>query len=307
MGNILFNADILAATFRIATPILLAALGGILCQRAGVFNIGLEGMMLVGSFSGIAAIQFAGGSMWAGLVGAMIAGLFISLIFAIVIINFKADHIIASIGINLLSLGLTTFLLKTLFGASGSFRPEVMNKMSVIKIPLIKDIPIIGPAIGIQHPITYFALIMVAITAIILFRTSFGLSIRSVGEMPEAARTAGIKPELVKFIVILWSGALCGLAGAHLSISIVSEFSANMVQGRGFTAFTAVIFGGAHPILTWLVTLLFGFADALGIRIELEGIGLSPSILKMYPYILAIIVLTISAAIQKKRRNGVKF
>lgn len=303
MSDLIFNSDLLAATIRIATPVTLAALGGLMCQRAGVFNIALEGFMLIGSFAGIAFTEAAGGNVLIGLIGAMLATAITSILFGIVVVWFKANHIIAGIGINLLGFGLTSFLVKALFDSAGSFRPSVMHAIPILEIPLLKDIPFIGPAIGIHHPVTYLSIAMVAITSIILFKTPFGLAIMSVGESPDAARTAGIRPERVQLMVIIWAGALCGLAGAHLSTGIVSEYSNNMVQGRGFTAFSAVIFGNANPLLTWLVSLLFGFADALGIRIEIQNTGLPPSLLKMFPYILAIVVLTVSSAIRQKRHK----
>lgn len=301
MDNI-FDASVISAMFRIATPLTLAALGGLMCQKAGVFNIALEGFMLVGAFAGVAFVQ-ATGSAFIGLVGAMIFGALISALFALAVVKFKADHIIAGIAINIMSLGLTSYLLKAIFSVQGSIRLGEYTKVPNVKIPIIGDIPGIGEAIGMQSIVTYVSILLVIITIVIINKTSYGLNVRSLGESEDAALTAGVKPSRIKWSVILISGLLCGLAGAYLSTSVVSEFSENMVQGRGFNAFTAVVFGNANPLATWLVTLLFGFADAIGIRIELAGTGIPPSIVKMFPYLLAIVALTVSAAFNNSKHK----
>lgn len=296
--------ETLASMIRIATPLMLAALGGLLCQRAGVFNIALEGFMLMGAFAGIVFVDFSGGSVWIGFLGAMLIGVMYSGIFALFVTRFKANHIISSIAINILSLGLTSYLLRAMFDVQGVVNPRNINKLANINIPIIKDIPILG-AISGQSVVTYFAFIMAIVTYILLFKTEFGLNISAVGESEDAARTAGKNPSTIRGIVILISGALSGLAGAYLSTVVVSQFSEDMVQGRGFTAFTSVVFGSAHPIATSLVTLFFGLADAIGIRIELMGIGISPSIIKMFPFTLAILALAISSYTRKLQKQGV--
>jgi simple sugar transport system permease protein len=289
---------------RIATPIILMALGGLLCQRAGVFNIAMEGFALIGAFFGVAFVQISGGNVYIGFLGAMVLGLLFSAIFALFVTRFKANHIIASIAMNMLGLGLTSYLLRALFDVQGRLAPDTINKLPLITIPVIKDIPILSSLSG-QSVITYITIILVILVYIMLFKTKTGLSICAVGESENAATTAGIKPNKVRWLVILISGVLCGLAGAYLSTVIVSQFSENMVAGRGFTAFTAFAFGNAHPIWSSLVGLLFGIAEAIGIRIELAGIAVSPSIIKMFPYALAIIALTISSYTSKLKVSGV--
>lgn len=298
----IFDASVISAMLRIATPLTLAALGGLMCQKAGVFNIALEGFMLVGAFAGVAFVQ-ATGSAFIGLVGAMIFGMLISALFALAVVKFKADPIISGIAINIMSLGLTSYMLKALFSVQGSIRLGEYVKVPNIKIPLISDIPGVGEAIGSQSIVTFVSIILVIVIMIVMNKTSYGLNVRSLGESESAALTAGVKPSRVKWSVILISGVLCGLAGAYLSTSVVSEFSENMIQGRGFNAFTAVVFGNANPIATWLVTLLFGFADAIGIRIELAGTGIAPSLVKMFPYLLAIVALTVSAALNNSKHK----
>jgi simple sugar transport system permease protein len=301
MDMILMINDILAASIRIATPITLAALGGILCQKAGIFNIALEGMMLVGAFAVICGIKLSGGNVWIGLIFAMFAGGMFSLIFAFTVIKLKANQIISGIAINLLALGLTSFLLNAIFKTSGSLRPDVINKIMPIKLMAIKGVPIIGGIFAEQNVITYISFAFIIITSLLLYKTSFGLSVSAVGELPSAATTAGVNPNKIYLLVIIWSGVLCGLGGAYISSVMVSEFTENMIQGRGFTAFTALVFGGSNPLLTWIVSILFGFADALGIRIELSSLDFPSSILKMFPYILSVCALALSSYLRTKR------
>lgn len=295
--------DILSSMIRIATPLTLMALGGLLCQKAGVFNIALEGFSLIGAFAGIAFVQVTGGNVYMGMLGAIICGMLFSCIYALFVTRFKANYIIASIAMNMMGLGLTSFLLRTLFQVQGRLAPDVINKLDPINIPILNNIPILSSLSG-QSIVTYVTILLVVIVYIVLFKTKAGLSICAVGESEDAATTAGIKPNKVRWKVILISGALCGLAGAYLSTVIVSQFSENMVAGRGFNAFTAFAFGNAHPIWTTLVTLLFGIAEAIGIRIELAGMNISPSIIKMFPYVLAIIALTVSSYTNKLKLSG---
>lgn len=302
--NIAIISDTLASTIRIATPLLLMALGGLLCQRAGVFNIALEGFSLIGAFAAIAVVQFTGGNVWIGLFGAAVVGAVYSSLYALFVTRFKANHIIASIAMNTLAAGLTSYLLRSMFEVQGAYSPDNINKLDMIQIPVLKNIPILNCLSG-QSIMTYFAIAMVAVIYILLFRTKAGLNICAVGESEDAAKTAGVRPGLVRLQVILASGALCGLAGAYLSTISVSQFSEDMVQGRGFNAFTAFVFGNAHPAATALVSLLFGFADAIGIRIELIGMNIPPSIIKMFPYILAIVALAISSYTMKLKVKGV--
>lgn len=296
--------ETLASMLRIATPLMLMSLGGLLCDRAGIFNIALEGFALIGAFAAIAVVQFTGGSVWAGLLGAALTGALYSALYGVFVIKFKANHIIASIAMNMLGTGLTAYLLRAIFGVQGAYSPDAIHKLGMIQIPVIKDIPILSCLSG-QSIVTYLTILLVILAYIILFKTKVGLSIRAVGESEEGSRTAGIRPSLVKWQVILMSGALCGIAGAYLSTISVSQFSENMIQGRGFTAYTAFVFGGSHPIFASLVSLLFGLADAVGIRVELIGLDIPPSVISMFPYLLAILALAISSYAAKLRVMGV--
>ncbi len=291
----LFNFSVLSSMLRIATPLTIAAIGCLLCQRAGIVNFAMEGFMLMGAFVGVAAVIYSNGNVWIGYLFALLSGALLSALFALAVVNFKANQIISGIAINLLSSGLTTYLVRTIFHVQGTITADNIQKLQPIHFPLLDQIPVIGKALNSQTIIVYMAIAAIIITNLVLFKTEVGLNIRSQGESEDAVKTAGLNPRKIQWGVILVSGALSGIAGAYLSTTIVSSFTIDMIQGRGFNTFTAVVFGNSHPIAVWLVTLLFGYADAVGIQIELMDIGISPSIVKMFPYILAIIALTISS------------
>lgn len=299
----IFNLDVLSAMMRIATPVMLAALGGLMCHKAGLVNIAMEGMMLLGSFGAIVFVQIFAGNVLMGYLGAVLFSTLIALLLAVVVLKFNANQIIASIAINLLAAGVTAFLLHAAFGTKGSLTPDVINKIPPVNIPFLENIPVINELFNNQYPLVYVTIIMAVVLTLLLYKTPYGLNLRSVGESESAAQTAGLNVKRIQLGAFIWSGVLCGLAGAYLSTSMVSEFTENMVQGRGFTAFTAIAFADGNPVVSSLVALLFGFAEALGIRIELAGVGLSSQIIQMFPYILALIVLTISAFVRARRRK----
>ena len=303
--DMFLNAGLWVSMLRTATPIALAAMGGALCQKAGVFNIALEGHMLVGAFAGISVVHYAGGNVSIGLLGAMLFCVLYSAIYGTALIRFKANHIIASIAMNIMALGLTSYLLRAIFRVQGSVRPAQISKLAPIRLPLIDDIPFLGEIISRQNILTYFMVVVVILTHILLNKTRAGLNICSAGESEDAAETAGVNPDAERWRVILICGGLCGLAGAYLSTNIVSQFSENMVQGRGFSAFTAVAFSDANPISAFLVSLLFGLASAISIRLELMGTAISPSIIEMFPFVLAIAALALNSYSGKLKRLGI--
>ena len=303
--NITALNDIISASVRIATPITLAALGGVFCQKAAIFNIGLEGMMLVGSFAVICGQIAFPGSIAAGMLFAIAAGIALSLLFALAVLRFDANQIITGIGINLLGVGLTSFLLRAVYDTQGTLRAEVMGKLPTISLPVLKDVPILGGIFGEQNLLTYIFL-MVLVTALLLYQTPFGISACAIGELPESVATSGVKPKRIQLLAILWSGLLCSVAGTYLSTVSVTGFTEDMVQGRGFTAFSALIFGNGNPFVTWAVSILFGFADALGIRVELNSAGMSSSIIKMFPYLLSVAALAVSCYAREASRRKKK-
>jgi len=283
----LITVGLFASAIRMATPIAFAALGGIFSERAGIINIGLEGMMLTCAFSAVAATHFLG-NPWIGVLFGLLVGALLGLLHGVITIRFSGNQIVSGTGINILALGLTAFMSQVIWRSRGA--SEAVQGIDPISIPLIKDIPIIGDIIGVHSPFVYILIISVAISYIILFKTPFGLRIRAVGEHPAAADTAGVNVFRTKYYCLIISGILAGLGGAFLSLGHLNLFAWGMTGGRGFIALAAMIFGGWMPLGAFGASLLFGLSDALQMRLQTLGI-LPPQIVLTIPYILTIIVL----------------
>lgn len=292
----ILTVSLFASTIRAATPLVLAALGGIFSERSGVVNIALEGIMLIGAFFAM-MISFYGSqlglpplvSALSGMVGAIIFGFLISMIHAVVSIRFRADQVVSGVAINILALGLTGFLLQLIFKTSGN-SPSVPN-LSAAPIPGLASIPILGPIFFNQPPIVYIALLAVPITSFVLFKTPLGLRLRSVGEHPKAADTVGVNVFSLRYLGVGLSGVLAGLGGAYLSIGQLNIFTEGMTNGRGFIALAAVIFGKWNPWGALGACLLFGFADAIQISLQNAGVNIPSDFLLMLPYILTLVAL----------------
>jgi len=283
----LITVGLFASAIRMATPIAFAALGGIFSERAGIINIGLEGMMLTCAFSAVATTHFLG-NPWLGVLFALLIGALLGLLHGLITIKFAGNQIVSGTGINILALGLTAFMSQVIWGSRGA--SDAVQGIDPISIPLIKDIPIIGGIIGVHSPLVYILIISVAISYIILFKTPFGLRIRAVGEHPAAADTAGVNVFKTKYYCLIISGMLAGFGGAFLSLGHLNLFAWGMTGGRGFIALAAMIFGGWKPLGAFGASLLFGFSDALQMRLQTLGV-LPPQIILTIPYILTIIVL----------------
>jgi len=276
----------LASTIRNATPLGFAALGGLFSERSGVINIGLEGMMLISAFAGVAGAN-ATGSTVLGLLVAMAVGLLFGLIHAVASITFEADQIISGIAINLLALG-GTGLLMVLFFGSGGTSPRI-DTFPTIEIPLLSDIPVIGAAFT-QSILVYLLYALVPLSWWVLYRSRFGLRLRAVGEVPEAVDTAGVSVFRLRYIGVSLSGVLAGLGGAFLSMSLLSAFTEGMTNGRGFIALAALIFGRWNPIGAFGAAMLFGFAQAVVFRGGI-GVTIDQEFIEMFPYLLVIVAL----------------
>lgn len=280
------NATVLAAALRMATPLIFTSLGGIFAERSGVINIGLEGMMLVGAFTGMLTSYFTG-QPWLGLIGALIAGALMGLVHAVAAVTYKVNQVVSGTAINIFAVGVTVFLLRWIFDVAGT-SPSV-SRVPVVTIPLVNRIPVIGQIVGTHNIMVYLALVLVVIVHIFLFKTVWGLRLRSVGEHPKAADTVGIDVFLTRYLAVITSGALAGLGGAYLSIAHLSRFGDQMTAGRGFIALAAMIFGKWTPFGALGASLLFGFANAVQMR--LQELGIPSQFVQMVPYILTMIAL----------------
>jgi len=278
--------QLLASTIRNATPLVFAALGGMFSERCGVVNIGLEGLMLISAFAGVVG-AFLSGSAVVALAFALAAGLVFALIHALMCVTFEADQIISGTAINLLALGGTGFLMVSVFGAGGT-SPRVEG-FGEVPIPLLSSIPVVGPALFSQSVLVYLMYVMVPATFFVLFRTPFGLRLRATGESPEAVDTAGISVGRMRYYGVALSGLLASLGGIYLSMGILSAFTENMTNGRGFIALAALIFGRWNPIGAAGAALLFGFALAVTFSAPQEAIP--NEFLQMIPYVLTIVAL----------------
>jgi general nucleoside transport system permease protein len=277
---------LLASTIRNSTPLIFAALGGMFSERSGVVNIGLEGLMLISAFAGVVGASLSGSAL-VGLGFALAAGLIFALIHALMCITFEADQIISGTAINLLALGGTGFLMVQIFGSGGT-SPRVPG-FEDVAIPLLSDIPLIGPALFNQSLLVYLMYILIPITWFVVFRTPFGLRLRATGEVPEAVDTAGVSVTRMRYYGVALSGLLAACGGVYLSMGILSAFTEGMTNGRGFIALAALIFGRWNPIGAAGAALLFGFALAVTYQVPQEVIPLE--FIQMLPYILTIVAL----------------
>ncbi len=271
--------DFAAQTLRIAVPYLLAAAGGVLSERAGLVGLSLEGYMLGGAFCA-AVGSYAAGSPWAGVAAAVAGGALLAYLYAVSSIRFRGDQVVVGIAINLLAVGLTRFFLRLIFDSSSNS-------------PRIPGFTVKGSGTGfgalLQNPLVWVGLVVIPLTAWLLYRTPFGLRVRAVGEHPVAAASVGVPVARVRYLAVLLSGVLAGLAGAYLALD-QHQFTDSMTNGRGFIALAATIFGRWDPVRAGLACLLFAAAETL--QIQLQGTNVIPSqFVEMIPYVLTIIAL----------------
>lgn len=298
----IFNYSLIHATIRASTPILYATLAAVITQQADILNVGIEGIMLTSAFTAVSVSYFTGSWLLAVL-AAMLVGLAVAGIIGIAHLKYKGDVFAVGMTVNILALALTRFFLNYIFQTNGNFYSEKI-------VPIPKNISIfVNNEILDSIFNNYFLFEIIEIALVfslwyLLFRTIWGLRLRSVGAFPLAAETAGINAFRKKMEVILYSGLIGGLGGAHLSLGYSTMFVENMTNGRGFMGVAAMYFGQANPVIAWLGTLLFGLADSVGSR--LQAYGIAPQFILMIPYITTVLVLAISLSRKIKKEMMLK-
>lgn len=279
---------ILSAMVRLAAPLLLASLGGLFTARAGIINLALEGIMLMGAFTAFAG-AYLSGSLLVGFLCAMLGGVMMALILGYLSINALADQTVAGVGINIAALGLTSYLFKVYFTGKGIFKVPTFNQIS---IPYLSEIPVIGTAFFNQNLLVYLAFGLVPVVWYILYRTPIGLTIRATGEHPKAVDTLGGNVTWIRYLCIILLGCLAGIGGASLTIGQTGFFAENITAGKGYISLATIIFGGFTPFGSLGASLLFGFSEGLQLRLQTAGAVIPHQFLTMLPYVLTMIALT---------------
>lgn len=292
----IFHVNTLTSTLRLATPIALAAMAGTLSERVGVINLALEAKLLAGAFAGAYA-SYVTGSAWLGVGAAVLAGVLIGALLGLFTLRWRANHVVAGIGLNILALGLTTWLLQVIWGSRGT--SPVVPDLPGWSIPGLQAVPLLGPLLSGHSPLVYVMLLAGPLLWVWLFKTPGGLRARMIGEHPEAADTVGIPVRRTQFLLLLAAGALAALGGAQLSLGHLSWFSQNMSAGRGYMALAANVFGRWNPVGGWLAALLFALTDALQMRVQTLPNAWPTELVQMLPYLLTIFV--VAGAFKKAR------
>jgi simple sugar transport system permease protein len=287
--NFMPLVDVVRGTFLAALPLIFGALAGVLCERSGVVNVAIEGQLLAGAFAG-ALLGSVAGSAWLGLFGGIIGGVLISALLAWFSIRYLVDQVVLGVVLNLLALGLTGFVYEQLMRTD----PAKYNqppRFPVWEIPLLSDIPVLGPAIFTGNIFLFLGLALVVVVNVALFRTRWGLRTRSVGEHPAAADTVGIKVLRLRYYNVLLAGVVAGIGGAYFTLGWVSQFGKNMVGGKGFIALAALIFGRWSPTGALFAALFFGFADKLSGYLASIASPIPSDFLAMLPYLATVLAV----------------
>ena len=288
-----FISNLLLATVRMSIPLIFIALGELYSERAGMVNIGLEGLAAIGSLIGF-LITFITGNIWLGILCGALAGVLVNMIYAFATVTLCADHTVYGMAINIFAPALASFIYRVYFG-NGSDLSQI-DLMKTVQIPVLKDIPFIGSLLFDQTPMVYLAFLLVIVTVIFFGKTRAGLNYRSVGEHPQASATLGINVIRTKYLACVICGALSGIGGAYLTTCYSNTYTEGNIAGRGFIALAAVIFGRWSGGGVLVACLFFGFCDALQIRLQVASIGIPYQFFQMIPYLATIIALSIIGA-----------
>ncbi|EXG84864.1 putative ABC-type transport system, permease component [Clostridium sp. ASBs410] len=297
-----FIVDFLFMWIRVATPILLTSLGAVICERTGVVNLGLDGIMLISALFGVLGSAWGGNLFW-GLVAGVGAALIVSGVFAYFHLMLKANAVLCGTAVNTIAGGLTVFVLQLATGEKGSSSSLKSFSFPAVNIPIIKDIPVLGDILSGHNVITYFAFFMVIMISVFLYRTPMGLRMRAVGENPSAASSVGQNVVKIRFLAILLCGVMAGMGGMYLSMGYLSMFTRDMVAGRGFIALAACAMGQATPVGALISSMVFSFFDGLSNILQL--LQIPSEFVQMLPYGATILGLTVYS-IQKQRQKNKK-
>ena len=290
--------SILATAVRMGTILLLAALGELIVERAGVLNLSVEGMMLSGAFGGFVGAYYTN-SLWLGVLSAILAGLLVSALFGLLAIILQIDQTVSGLTVNIFAAGLTFYLYRALFPNVGATNIPALKPFSVFQIPFLSDIPIIGKILFSQYALSYLAFFLMLLVAFYLYRTKSGLILRTLGENPRVVDMKGINVMRYQFLAVLFGGMMAGLAGSFITLASVGIFVADITSGRGWLAIAIVIFGDWKPVKILWASLFFGFIDALQMQLQALGVQLPFQLFLAMPYIL-----TTLAVFLARKRSG---
>ncbi len=290
--DILISASFWTAVIRIASPLIFAALGELICERAGVLNLGIEGIMVVGAFAGWLTV-YLGGGLWFGVAVAMLAGMGFGLVHGVLTVPFGLSQHVVGLGITLLATSLTYYCYRLALPEVTS--PPKIDAFQPIEIPMLSEIPVLGPALFNQTPLTYLAFILVLVISLILYRTPVGLAVRAAGENPAAVEAQGLNVTAIRIAAVMIGSGLMAVGGAFLTMSAFNSFFFEMINGRGWICIALVVFGSWKPGKTLMGALLFAAFDALQIRVQQTPLGadIPYQIFLMAPYILSILALVL--------------
>ena len=297
--NIIFSPAFVYAIIRLTTPILFGTLGAMITQRAGVTNLALEGTMLFASLFGVLGSAYSG-SAFVGVLSAILIAVIVSVVLAYFTLELDAEMRLACVAINLLATGATVFLLYIITGDKSMSSSLLSYRVPTVNIPIIQNIPVLGPMLSGHNLLTYIAFFMVLVVQIFLFHTPVGLRLRAVGENPDAAASVGISVIRTKFFALMICGVLCGLGGAYMSMGYMSMFTRDMVAGRGYIAMAASNVGGQAPLGGMLAAVLFGIFDALANN--MQQFDIPAELIQTIPYIATIVFLGISSYRKKEAK-----
>jgi simple sugar transport system permease protein len=287
----ILQVGFLAAIVRIATPLIFATLGEMISERSGVLNLGIEGIMLISAMTGFSAAYYSS-SLWVGVAAAAATGAALGLLHAVLTVALGLSQHVAGIGLTLFSTGLAFFLFRLIFGQQAT--PPSITGFATVPIPLLSDIPVLGPVIFNQFALVYIAILSVPLAAFMLYRTPWGLALRMAGENPRAADSAGVSVIRIRFQAVVVGGALMGVAGAFLSMAQFNAFTFGVISGRGWVAIALVVFGRWDPWRCAGAALLFAAIDALQLRLQASGLGHIPyQVFLVLPFVLTIVAMAL--------------